>query len=67
MEKEYSQKEFNKLPALLTRAQVLEWTGLDPRELAQSVTAKEIEVFSPNGRYKKYRKTSIARICGFSM
>lgn len=56
-------ERWDRLPFLLPRATVLEWTGLDRRELSDEVRAGRLRVFKPKGSGKsKYFKSEIAQL-----
>lgn len=61
-----TQERWERLPFLLPRATVLEWTGLDRRELATEVKAGRIRVFKPGGLLGKgkYFKSDVATLAG---
>jgi hypothetical protein len=58
-------EQWERLPWLLPRATVLEWTGLDRRELSAEVQAKRIRTFCPAAKGKrKYFKADVAALAG---
>lgn len=55
---------WQRLPYLLPRAVVLEWTGLSGRELSDQVRSGRLRVF--RGRRKaKYYRDEVGRLLGF--
>ena len=57
--------EFERLPLLLRRKQVLEVTGWDPRTLVKEADAGAVVgVRSRGGRRMYYRKLEVARLVG---
>jgi hypothetical protein len=54
--------QWHRLPWLLPRAVVLEWTGLTDRELGREVKAGRITQFRGPSKKGKYFKTEIARL-----
>ena len=63
-----TQAVFDRLPALLTRAQFLLVTGLSRRDLEDMTATGEIVPWRgrQNG-YRKWRKTDAAKICKFKL
>ena len=64
---EITRERFRHLPLLLSRAEFLEVTGLEKRELAVLIENKAIAPWRPPGKrgcYAKYRKVDAARIAG---
>ncbi len=69
-----TQEEFDKLPVLLTSAQVCAITGLDRHELATEVKLGNIRVFKRHylrpgckSARPRYTKASVAALAGFSI
>lgn len=54
---------WDRLPWLLPRATVLEWTGLSPRELEEEVRAGRLRVWRSR-RKRKWYKTEVAILAG---
>ncbi len=60
---ECTQANFEKLPALVSRQEFLNWTGYDKNELAEEVKAGRIQTYKPKGHVKaKYYKFEIGRL-----
>ena len=65
---ECTQANFDRLPALVSRAEFIEWTGYDRGLLAEEVAAGRIAVWKPKGHTKaKYYKSEIARLGNWKM
>ena len=63
-----TQKEFDELPGLLTRAQFLAATGLTRHKLHEGVTGGQIRRYKlTKTGYGKYYKAEAARIGGFEL
>ena len=63
-----TQAEFDKLPAMVSRAEFMDWTGMNHNEVAEEVTAKRVEIYRPKGQTKaRYYKREIARLGGWKM
>lgn len=63
-----TQAAFDKLPAMVSRAEFMEWTGYNAQELKGEVDAERIEVYRPKGHTKaRYYKREIARLGGWKM
>ena len=63
-----TQAAFDRLPAMVSRTEFMEWTGYSPHELMEEVEAGRIEVYRPEGNTKaRYYKREIARLGGWKM
>ena len=63
-----TQAEFDKLPALVSLQEFLDWTGYNRSDLSVEIRAGRIKTFLPPGRRKKkYYKSEIARLGGWKM
>jgi hypothetical protein len=65
---ECTQEAFNRLPAMVSRQEFMDWTGYDKDELSEEVHAGRIAIFRPAGRRKaRYYKHEIGRLGGFKL
>ena len=63
-----TQAAFDRLPAMVSRAEFMEWTGYSANELKAEVDEGRIEVYRPPGHTKaRYYKREIARLGGWKM
>ena len=60
---EVSQAAFAKLPALVSRAVFMQWTGYSDEMVSDGVKDGSIPVHRSHGKYGKYYKQTIAQIC----
>ena len=67
MNGEYTQANFNKLPALVPRAVFLEWTGWRSQDLSTAVKDGEVKACRRRGHRLLYYKTELARITNLSL
>jgi len=56
-------ERWERLPFLLPRAIVIEWTGLSWRELQEEIRTGRLRVFTAK-RKRKFFKTEVARLAG---
>jgi hypothetical protein len=56
--------EWDRLPMLLTRKQVLAWTGMSRCDLDVSVETGRVRTFRANVK-RKFLKVDVAKIVGF--
>lgn len=63
-----TQEAFDRLPALVSRAEFMDWTGYCESELREEVQAQRIRVYKPKGHAKaRYYKSEVARLGGWKM
>jgi len=63
---ECTRAQFDLLPALVSRATFIAWTGLDDKDVTEGIRAGTIQVHRRPGRKKvRYFKREIGRFCGF--
>jgi|SRR5581483_584798 len=63
-----TQQLFDMLPGIVSRAEFMDWTGLDEHELREEVRAGRIVVYRPHPHgYARYYKHEIARLTGWKM
>jgi hypothetical protein len=63
-----TQTEFDKLPAMVSRQEFMDWTGYSASELMEEVNAGRIKVYKPKGHKKaRYYKHEIGRLGGWKM
>jgi len=63
-----TQAEFDRLPAMVSRSEFLDWTGYSASELREEVEADRIKVYRPKNHTKaRYYKAEIARLGGWKM
>lgn len=63
-----TQEQFNKLPAMVSRQEFMDWTGYSYNDLHDEVTAGRIRVYRPDGKTKaRYYKHEIARLGNWKM
>lgn len=60
-----TRQEWDKLPLLLTRAVVMEWTGLSKRDLDDEVRKGRIRIYR-GLKKRKFLKVDVAAIVGMS-
>lgn len=65
---ECTQTAFDRLPALISKQEFMDWTGYDRNEVQQEVKAGRIKVHRPEGHVKaKYYKAEVARLGGWKL
>jgi hypothetical protein len=63
-----TQEAFEKLPALVSRQEFMDWTGYSDHELREEISNRRLKVYRPKGRVKaRFYKFEIARIGGWKM
>lgn len=68
MNGEFTQANFNKLPALVARQVFLDWSGLSSKELTKEVEEKRVTAYQPKGHKRaKYYKHELAALTRFKL
>lgn len=69
-----TQEEFNKLPMVLTRAQVSEVLGISSNKIQSLVAENKLQTLAPDdttigvkGLRRRIKKESVAKLCGLSL
>lgn len=61
-------QEWKQLPFLVTRSDIIEFTGLNDHDIAALVEQKRLRVYRkhPDSRKRKYIKADVSSVCGMS-
>jgi hypothetical protein len=63
----FTQATFDALPGTVQLGEFCDWTGLTRKEVGLRAESGEIECIEAAGKYRRFPKKEIARLCGFRL